>query len=318
MEKKVKWGILGYARIARLNVIPAIMKSNNSEFYAIASRDKKNLEVCCKEFRCTKTYTNYDELLDDPEIDAVYIPLPNSLHKEWTIRAAQKGKHVLCEKPAALNTEEAHQMIEACEKNKVKFMEGFMYRYTNRTKKVQEIVNSGMLGDIKFINSNFRFFLDRENTIKMIPELGGGAIYDVGCYPIDFASLITGKDPDTASAEYVYQNGVDVMFTGVLKYGSGIIATVNSGFNAFGRMYSEIIGTKGVLHIPDTFLDNEGVITLTTDDGTKEIHVEQCERYRLEIEDFADAIINKREPLIKTKDTIRNMKIIDMLLSHRK
>jgi predicted dehydrogenase len=213
-----------------------------------------------------------------------------------------------------LNAQEASEMIEACEKNNVKLMEAFMYRFTDRTKKVKEVLDSGVLGDIKYINSSFRFFLNRPNTIKMVPELGGGSLYDVGCYPINFVGMVTGKEPVSMSAECVLQDGVDVLFSAVLKYDNDIVATINSGFNAFEKMYSEIIGSKGLLEIPDTFLDNAGVITLTTEEGKKEIAVEQCERYLLEVEDFADAIINDRKPLFSYEETVRNMKIIDKLL----
>lgn len=317
MNSKVKWGVLGYARIAKLSGIPAILKASNSEFYAIASRDKEKLRQCQEEFGCEKTYLSYDELLDDPEVEAVYIPLPNSLHKEWTIKAAEKGKHVLCEKPIALNSKEALEMVAACKANNVNFMEGYMYRYTDRIKKVQEIINSDVIGDIKYINSTFRFFLDRENTIKMKPELGGGSIYDVGCYPLNFVGMITGKEPQSVSAEYVYQDGVDVMFSGVMKYDNDIIAVINSGFNAFDEMFSEIIGTKGRVEIPDTFLDNEGLITLVTKEGKKEVQVDKCERYVLEVEDFADAILNDRPPMLTTDESLRNMRIMDKFLELR-
>lgn len=317
MERKVKWGILGYARIARLSTIPAIMNANNAEFFGIASRDQDKLNECKKEYDCKKTYLTYDQLLDDPEIDAVYIPLPNSLHKEWVIKAAKKGKHILCEKPIALNTEEVLEMKKASEENNVLLMEGFMYRYTNRTKKVLELLKSGIIGDIKYINSTFRFFLDRENTIKMKPELGGGSIYDVGCYPLDFINMIMKKDPTDVSAEFIYQDNVDSMFTGTLKYENDTIAVLNSGFNAFDRMYSEIIGSKGLIEIPDTFLDIAGVITLHTKDEVKEFQIEACERYTREIEDFSDAILNNRKPLISMDESINNMKIMDRLLALR-
>jgi predicted dehydrogenase len=316
--KKIRWGVLGYARIARLSGIPAIMMAPNSEFYAIASRNEEKLEQCKKEFGVVKTYTSYDELLDDPNVDCVYIPLPNSLHKDWVIKAANKGKHVLCEKPIALNAEESTEMVKTCKKNNVNLMEGFMYRFTDKSKKVKEVLDSGVIGDIKYINSTFRFFLDRENTIKMKPELGGGSIYDVGCYPLNFVGMVTDKEPISVSAEYIYQDGVDVMFTGVLKYDNGIIATINSGFNAFNRMYSEIIGTKGLIEIPDTFLDDAGFITIITNEGRKDIPVEKCERYALEVEEFADAILNNKKPKLDAEESIRNMRIMDRLLNLRK
>jgi predicted dehydrogenase len=317
MEKRIKWGVLGYAKIAREQVIPAIVRASNSEFYAIASRDAEKAKQCQEKFGCSKVYKSYDELLDDPEIQAIYIPLPNSLHKEWTIKAAQKGKHILCEKPIALNTEEALEMIKVCEQNNVKLMEAFMYRYTDRTRKVKELLDSGIIGDVKYINSSFRFLLSRENDVRMAPELGGGSLYDVGCYPINFVGMVTGSSPVSMSGECVLQNGVDVLFSAVLKYENGIIAVINSGFNAFTRVFSEIVGTKGVMEIPDTFFGNAGTITITTAEGRKEIEVQESDRYQLEVEDFADAVLNNRQPLFSLEETVRNMKIIDQLLDRR-
>ncbi|MDK2799243.1 MAG: hypothetical protein PWQ70_862 [Clostridiales bacterium] len=316
-EAKIKWGVLGYARIAKLSVIPAILKASNSEFYAIASRDEEKLKECQQQFGCPKAYKNYDELLDDPEIQAVYIPLPNAMHKEWTVKAARKGKHILCEKPIGLNTEEAMEMIKACKENNVKLMEAFMYRYTDRTKKVRELLDSGVIGEVKYINACFRFFLNRPNTIKMKPELGGGALYDVGCYPINFAGMVMHSAPISMSAEYVMQDGVDVLASAILKYENGTICNINCGFNAFTRIYAEVVGTKGVLEIPDTFLDNGGTITVITEDGKKEVEVKECDRYLLEVEDFADAIINDRPPFFSLEETVRNMKILEQLIKLR-
>jgi xylose dehydrogenase (NAD/NADP) len=185
-NRKIRWGVLGWARIARENVIPAIQRSKNSEFYAIASRDTAKLAECRARFPAVRTYQSYDELLRDGEVDAVYIPLPNSMHLEWTIKAAAQGKHVLCEKPIALNAVECRELTAACAANGVKLMEAFMYRYTDRTRKVLEVVRSGALGEIKFISSTFRFLLANPASIKLKQELGGGSLYDVGCYPVNF------------------------------------------------------------------------------------------------------------------------------------
>lgn len=314
MGRRIKWGVLGYARIASASVIPAILRADNAEFYAIASRDEEKLIQCRNAFGCPKSYKNYDQLLDDENVEAVYIPLPNSLHREWTLKAIQKGKHVLCEKPMALNSAEAAEMFEAAEKHKVKLMEAFMYRFTDRIKKVTELLQSGVIGDIKYINSTFRFLLSRENSIKMDAGLGGGSLYDVGCYPVNFTGMITGKAPVSVSAEGVMQDGVDVLFSAVLKYDNGIIANINSGFNAFGRVLSEIVGTKGAIEVPDTFLGNAGAITLLTEEGRKEIAINESDRYKLEVESFSDAIINDTEPILSPDETIRNMKIIEKLL----
>jgi predicted dehydrogenase len=313
-QKMVKWGVLGYARIARETIIPAINRSSNAEFYAIASRDKGKIEECRARYQFANDYDSYDALLDDPDVQAVYIPLPNALHREWTIKAAEKGKHVLCEKPVALNSAECREMIEACRKNGVLFMEAFMYRYTERIRKVREIVDSGVLGDIRYINSCYRFFLTNPASIKLKPELGGGSLYDVGSYPLNFVGMITRDEPVSVSAECVKENGIDVILSAVLKYGSGIIATIHSGFNAQKRIYSEITGTKGSLEIPDTFLDDEGFISLVTDKGTEKIAVGGSDRYRLEIEDFSAAVLSGGTPYLDSSESLRNVSVLERIL----
>ena len=314
MSRKVKWGVLGYARIARTSVIPAINQTENSEFYALASRDRAKLEECRSQFNCAKLYDSYEELLDDPQVQAVYIPLPNSLHQEWAIKAMNKGKHVLCEKPLALTAAECEAMIEAAAKNRVLLMEAFMYRYTDRTKKVQEILASGEIGAIKYINSTFRFFLDRPNTIKVQPELGGGSLYDVGCYPVNFVGMVTGKLPESYAVECTLENGVDVIFSAVLRYSDGVIATINSGFNAFREMRSEVIGTKGRLEIPETFMGDAGYINVVTAEGTRQVPVAESDRYALEVADFAAAVLEGRRPMLSLDESLRNMRLIEGLM----
>lgn len=314
MSKKIKWGILGYAKIAIDSIIPALLKAQYSEFYGLASRDPEKLTACRTSFGLNKGYDSYQALLDDPEIDAVYIPLPNSLHKEWTIKAAQAGKHILCEKTIALNATECRQMITVCQQNKVKLMEAFMYRYTERTRQVQAIVASGVLGELKYINSCYRFHLTRPNDIRLLPELGGGAIFDVGCYPINFISMLLNDTPVSLQAEAEMVNGVDIICSAALRYANGVIANVNCGFNGFERVYSEIVGTKGFLEVPDTFLGNAGELTLKTASGIEKIPVPASDRYLLQMDGFATAIINNAEPILSTSETLRNMEIIDRLL----
>ena len=314
----VRWGILGYARIAEMSTIPAILEAENAVFYGMASRDQAKRAACQEKFHCEKTYETYDELLDDPSIDAVYVPLPNSLHKEWAIKAMEKGKHVLCEKPMTLNEKDAVEMVEASKKNGVILMEAFMYRYTHRTNKVQEILESGVIGEIKHVTSSFRFFLNRANTIKMNAALGGGSLYDVGCYPLNFVQMVIDEEPSEVHVAAEMENGVDVSASVLLKYESGKIATLHSGFNAFGRNYSEIIGTKGRVEIPDTFLDDEGSFLLVTDDGTQEISIPRCHRYTLEIEDFTRAVQLGEKPLFSLDESLRNSRIMDRILEKLK
>jgi xylose dehydrogenase (NAD/NADP) len=326
-NRKIRWGVLGCARIARENVIPAIQRSANSEFYAIASREEAKLAEAHVRFNVPKMYHGYEELLRDPAVEAVYIPLPNALHCEWTVKAAENGKHVLCEKPLAVNAAECQRMIAACAANQVTLMEAFMYRYTDRTRQVLWVLRSGVLGEIKFVSATHRFLLTNPASIKLKPELGGGSLYDVGCYPVNFIGLVVdeilggepGRSPDSLpqsiAAECVKAGGIDVIFSALLKYPSGLIASLNCGFNSQRRLFSEIVGTKGVLEIPDTFLDNAGMLTLTTGEERREIPVALSDRYRLEVEDFAGAILEKRPPQFSLAETQRNAEVMDRLLA---
>jgi xylose dehydrogenase (NAD/NADP) len=322
---KLRWGILGYARIARVELMPAIQRSSNSEVVAVASRGLSKLDECAKAFPGVRTIVGYDKLVGDPGVDAVYIPLPNSQHCEWAIKAAENGKHVLCEKPIAMNSAECRAMMAACARNGVMFMEAFMYRYTDRVRQVMAVLKEGALGEIKFISSSFRFLLQNPDSIKLVPELGGGSLYDVGCYPVNFIGMVAdfiGDGPATAVPESVavecqMMGGVDHIFSAVLKYPSGLMATLNSGFNAHGRVFTEIVGTKGFLEIPDTFFGNSGQLRLTTAGGTHDIAVAESDRYRLEVEDFAGAVLEARPPAMGLAETLRNAELIDRLLAAR-
>jgi xylose dehydrogenase (NAD/NADP) len=322
--RKIRWGVLGYARIARLELIPAIQRAANSEFHALASRDSAKLAEAREKFPgARKSYASYEELLRDPEVDAVYLPLPNSLHREWTIRAAEHGKHVLCEKPLALNATEVRDMTAACAAHGVTLMEAFMYRYTDRTRQVQAVLRSGVLGEIKFVHASFRFLLDRPDSIKYRPELGGGALYDIGVYPVNFAGMVADEftgGPGTArpasiSVECVRAGGIDEVCSVLLRYPSGLIASLHCGFTAHKRVAAEIIGTKGVLEIPETYFDPAGALMLTRGDERREIPVAASDRYRHEVEDFAAAILEKRPPQLGLVESLRNAEVIDRIFA---
>ena len=324
-NRKIRWGVLGYARIARELLIPAMQRSANSEFYALASREASKLAECATRFPGVKTCLGYDELLRDPAVDAVYIPLPNALHREWGIKAAEQGKHVLCEKPLALTAAEARDMIAACATHGVTLMEAFMYRYTDRTRQVLGVLRSGVLGEIKHVSATFRFLLTNPASIKLRPELGGGALYDVGCYPVNFIGMVADEIvraptgalavPDSVAVECVRENGVDLNFSALMKYPSGLIAALHCGFNAHKRICAQITGTRGVLEIPDTFFDLAGALTLTLGEERREIPVAASDRYRLEVEDFADAILRKRPPFFRLEESLRNAAVMDRLLA---
>jgi predicted dehydrogenase len=313
VSHQVRWGILGCARIARTQVVPAILRRGEARLGAVASRDPVKLAEFHSLFGDFTEHASYEALIGDPAIDAIYLPLPNSLHCAWAIQAMRAGKHVLCEKPLALNAREAEEMISISRECNVLLMEAFMYRYTDRMIKVGEILASGVLGPIRSVNSTFRFFLDRENTIKEKPELGGGALYDVGCYPLNLIGLVAQSEPEAIAVECTRPRGVDVNLSAVLRYADGLIAALHCGFDAFGRNYSEIVGRNGALLVPDTFLDDAGQITLLTSKETRPIAVAQSDRYGEEIRDFCLAILENHAPRLTLDESLRNMRILDRI-----
>jgi predicted dehydrogenase len=323
-NRQIRWGVLGYARIAREAVIPAIQRADHSRFHALASRDAAKRADAQTRFGVARIYPGYEDLLRDPEVDAVYLPLPNALHHEWTIRAAEHGKHVLCEKPLALTAAEGREMAAACVAHGVTLMEAFMYRYTDRLRQVREVLRAGELGELKFVSATFRFLLANPASIKLRPELGGGSLYDVGCYPVNFIGLVAdGPDPaaagtarpESVAVECVRTGGVDLSFSALLRYPSGLGAALHGGFDAHLRTYAEITGTRGVLEIPDTFLDHAGALTLSAGGGRREIPVAASDRYRLEVEDFAAAILGGHPPAFGLQETQRNLELTDRLLA---
>lgn len=313
MPTQIRWGIMGCARIARMQVIPAILRMDNAKLQAIASRDASKLAEFGAQFGDFTPHGSYAALIADPAVDAIYIPLPNSMHCEWAIQAMRNGKHVLCEKPLAMNSAEAAQMILAAKESGVLLMEAFMYRYTDHARQIKRILESGVLGQIRSINSTFRFLLDRENTIKENPTLGGGALYDVGCYPLNLIGMVTGAIPVSSVVECRKHNGVDINLSALLRYENGLIASLHCGFDAFGSMHSEIVGTCGTLTSTDTFLDTAGELFLQTQNGREVIPIAASDRYGEEIRDFSAAILEKRSPLLPLDESLRNMQILDRL-----
>ena len=317
MAFPIRWGILGCARIARMQLIPAIQRCENARLQAIASRDPAKFADFRASFGDFTAHASYEALLDDSSVDAVYLPLPNALHCEWAIKAMRKGKHVLCEKPLALTAREAEQMAATARECGVLLMEAFMYRYTDRTRKIRSVLDSGVLGEIRSVNSTFRFFLDRENTIKEKPELGGGALYDVGCYPLNLIGMIAGAEPLSITVECSTAHGVDDNLSALLRYESGLIASLHCGFNACGRIHSEITGTRGILLAPDTFLNDAGNLQLYLNGKLELIEVDESDRYAEEVRDFSAAILEKRLPALGLDESLRNMRVLERLANQR-
>ncbi|WP_082232454.1 Gfo/Idh/MocA family protein [Halobacillus massiliensis] len=312
----MKWGILGAANIAKKALIPALQRTETAEVFAVASLSGKEKDFA-EEYHIPKTYSTYEGLLADQEIEAVYIPLPNHLHKEWTIKAAQAGKHVLCEKPAALTTADAKEMIETCEKHGVLFLEAFMYQFHPQHEKVKSLINEGAIGEVRLIKAGFSFNFDRNGyNIRLDRTKGGGALWDVGCYGVHSALHLMDEEVDkvTAISHIDEESGVDFT-TGVsLSLENGIIVQVDCSFEAEGRNEYQVIGSEGSINVHDAYRpdkqDHIGKITLRNEKGVQEL-IETGDQYRLQVEKFMEAAGQKDSLTELHNETLRYLKVME-------
>jgi predicted dehydrogenase len=316
-ERKVRWGVIGTANIGRAAVNPAIQASANGDLVAVASRDGERARAFAEEHGIPRHYGSYQELLDEETIDAVYIPLPNSLHREWTIKAAEAGKHILCEKPLALNAAECEEMAAAAEDNGVKLMEAFMYRFHPRTQQVVKMAQSGVVGDVRVLHSTFTFRLTRPGNIRLNPTLGGGSLMDVGCYCVNVSRTVAGEEPVEVQAfAHWADSGVDEQMVGSLGFASGLLAQFDCALTVERRESYEVAGTKGSLEVPRAFLPG------TDDTVIREIHgrgeqvthtIEGVDEYRLMVEQFADCVLHDRPVRYPPAEAALNMRVIEGL-----
>jgi len=311
MQKILNWGLLSTARINRALIKP-LNASKRTRLLAVASRSLDSAQAYAREHKIPRAHGSYEDLLADPEIDVIYNSLPNHLHAEWTIKALRAGKHVLCEKPLALTLYEVDAMISASKETGKVLAEAFMYRHHAQTLKVKEIVDSGELGKIQLIKGAFSFSLTREGNYRFYKEMGGGSIWDVGCYPISFARMVVGEEPlEVFGWQVTGQGGSDDSFFGQMKFRDEIYAQFDSSFKFPFRTYIEIIGTQGVLYIPFPFkpeIKNE--IVLTRDGKEQKIRVKGQELYLGEVEDMCDAVLNNQLPGVSLEDSRGNVKTI--------
>ena len=249
----LRWGLLSTARI-NLALLPALRECTRAEAVAVASRDLGRASSFAAEHGLPVAYGSYEELIDDPDIDVVYNPLPNSLHAEWTIRAADAGKHVLCEKPLACTLAEVDAIAAAAERNSVVVAEAFMYRHHPQTRRVQEMAASGAIGDIRLVRGSFSFTLEHRSDIRLDADLHGGSAWDVGVYPVSYARTIFGEPPvAVAAVRHDGANGVDLTCAGTITFPGGGRAQFDSSFELPFRAHLEIVGSTGVIVVPNPF-----------------------------------------------------------------
>lgn len=322
---KLRFGILGCARIAVQAVIPAIQKSELGVVAAIASRDSEKAKQKAEELQIPVSYGSYEELLADSSIDAVYIPLPNHLHREWVIKAARAGKHVICEKPLSLSERHAVQMVEACEMFNVKLAEAFMYRYHPRYARIREIIRSGEIGEVRGLHGVFTFNnADAESDVRFHPEMGGGGLLDVGCYPISAARYLLGQEPEAATMHALFSpdhNNVDMMASGLVEFPGGVSLTFQCGMWADFSNTLDIHGTTGRIHLPAAFLtndDNSPAFTVYANGQARIEEAASVNPYILQVDAFAKSILHGEPLIFDAWDAVSNMRVLEACLHSAK
>lgn len=315
MTKILNWGLLSTARINRA-LIPPLQVSKRNRLLAVGSRSQATADAYAKEKKIPRAYGSYEALLADLEIDVIYNPLPNHLHAEWTIKAVEAGKHVLCEKPLALSVDEVDAVKSAAQKHGRVVAEAFMYRHHPQTLKVQELVRSGSLGTLKLIRGSFSFLLAREGDVRLNPEWGGGSIWDVGCYPISYARTVVGDEPlEVFGWQATGPTGIDETFVGQMRFRDDVIAQFDSSFVIPFHSFMEIVGSEGTLNIPKPFKpDVNEKIYLIRGEKIETIKIKGQELYLGEVEDMADAILLGKEPRVTLDDSRSNVAVISALL----
>ena len=330
-KQTVQWGILGCARIAATAVIPGIQGSSNGELLAVASRNLEKAKEYARKFGISRSYGSYEELLEDPEIQAVCVPLPNGLHREWTIKAAEKGKHVLCEKPIACSATEAREMSEACRMNDVLLMEAFAQRFHPQYQRVEELIREGKIGKTLRITASMSRSLYPADDIRMNPGLGGGALMDLGCYCINTARHLVGSEPVSVFARQEFgQSGVDERTTGTLYFPGGEILQFDTNLYLDEKHFEQgctVHGEKGNIYIPQAFSQVEilrfgrmGEATLFITDHrigsrqTKTVRIEAVHQWRLEQEFFADRVLAGKPIEMPGENGVANMRVIDAVV----
>jgi xylose dehydrogenase (NAD/NADP) len=315
---KLRLGVLSTANIGRNQVNPAIRDSRNCELLGVASRDAQRARDFAEKGGIPRSYGSYEALLDDPDIDAIYIPLPNSMHREWSTRSAEKGKHILCEKPLATSVSDCREMQAAADAHGVVLMEAFMYRFHPRMDKLFALRAHGAVGEVRALRSAFTFRLVGEDNIRLFPELGGGALFDLGCYCVDACRRLAGSEPIEAQAFAQWnERGIDMELTGSLRFANGVTAHFDCAFTMERREFVEAAGVEGTLVSPSgTFVNtvDETEIVEYRGRAAEVRHAVPGENhYRLMVEHFADVVQRRAGLRYGIEHSIGNLAVIEAL-----
>jgi len=315
---KVRWGVLSTAKIGLVKVIPGLNKASNCEVVAIASRNRDKAREAAQTLGISKAYGSYDELLNDPEIDAIYNPLPNHLHVDWSIKALESGKHVLCEKPLGMDAKDAQRLVDAAAGYpELKVMEAFMYRFHDQWIQAKAWVKEGEIGNLRTIQSFFSYYNVNSEDIRNNADIGGGGLLDIGCYCISLSRFLFDARPQrvVGIVERDPEMKIDRMASGMMDFGCGTSSfTCSTQLMYYQRV--QIVGTGGRIEIEIPFnapLDQETRIWLHRDEGTEEKIIPVCDQYTRQGEAFAKAVLENETVPTPLSDAIDNMRVIDAI-----
>ena len=308
----VTWGILSTADINR-KFLAGAREAQNAEVVAVASRDLAVARDYAGAHGIERAYGDYDALLADPGVEAIYIPLPNSMHVEWTVRALEAGKHVLCEKPLSRRSDEVERAFDVAEREGRLLMEAFMYRHNPQSARLIELLVDGAIGCVRMIRAAFSFVAEDPANVRLRAALGGGALMDVGCYCVSGARMIAGEPLRVGAEQVLGGDGVDVAFAATLRFPDDVLAHIDAGLSLATRDELEVVGDAGSLFLDDPWHCLEPVIEVRRADGVQRIEIERVNSYRLEVENLSAAIRGELAPLLGRDDALGQARTIEAL-----
>ena len=308
----VRWGIVSTANINRL-VIPPAQASAKVDLVGVASRSQEHADAYAAEWGIPRAYGSYEALLADPEIEAVYVSLPNTLHCEWSIAAARSGKHVLCEKPMDSDPDRVAAAFEAADEAGTRLMEAFMWRHNPQTRRLLELLDEGAVGEPRLVRSCFGYGLYDADNIRLRTDVDGGALMDVGCYCVSGSRLVAGEPEVVYGQQWTGPSGTDWLFTASLRFPGDVLGLFDCGTAVAGRDELEVVGSEGSLFLDDPWHCRRPVIELRRDGQVERIELEPVDSYGLELENLSDAIRSEAEPLLGRDDAVAQARVIAAL-----
>jgi predicted dehydrogenase len=311
-RRPTRWGILSTANINRL-VLAGAKQSDEVEIVAVASRDAARAQAYAREHGLAAAYGSYEELLADPDLDAVYISLPNSLHVEWATRALEAGKHVLCEKPLSRREADVAALFDVAERTERLCMEAFMWRHNPQTKRLTSLLADGAIGKLRLVRAAFSFPMTAEADVRLLPELDGGALMDVGCYCVSGIRLLAGEPRQVTAQQIVGPTGVDVRFAATLALADEVLGYFDAAFDLPNRSELEAIGSEGSISVGDPWHCRKPGLTLRRGDQVEHVEIELADSYRLELENLSAAIRGEGVPLLGREDAVGQARTIEGL-----